>query len=535
MPASKIVTMDEAIRLVQSEDTITISCSSGLNVADRTLAALGKRFQDTGSPRDLTLVFPIAVGDMFGQPGLDHLAHPGIVRRMIGGSYPSGPSSMPPPKMIDRIYAGDVEAYNFPSGVLMHLHREIAGKRPGVLTEVGLGTFVDPRIEGGRMNDITQEDLVKVVEFDGKEWLFYPSFPIDVAIVRGTTADEDGNISMEHEGAYLGSVVQALAVRNCGGKVIVQVKRVAARGTLNPQLVRIPGAWVDAVVVDPEQQQATQTAYDSSISGQTRRPWNSFDPVPFDVFKVIARRAALELSEGDVANLGFGVSALLPRVLLEEGVFHDVTFAIEQGATGGVPLGEFQFGCSANAQAIVESPLQFDFFQGGGFDVAFLSFLEVDVHGSVNVSRLRARPHVTAGAGGFIDITQHALRLVFSGFFTAGGQKLEIENGKLRILREGKHRKFVSTVDHLSLDGRRARQAGKEMLYITERGVFRLTEEGPMLVEIAPGVDLKSQILDLADFPIPVSPDLKEMDSKLFRPDPLNLKLAPKQENTCGD
>lgn len=534
MPASKIVPMDEAIRLVQNEHTVTISCSSGLNVADRTLAALGQRFEETGYPKDLSLVFPIAVGDMFGQPGLDHLAHPGMVRRMIGGSYPSGPSSMPPPKMIARITAGEVEAYNFPSGVLMHLHREIAGKRPGVLTEVGLGTFVDPRVEGGRMNAVTREDLVKVVEFEGKEWLFYPSFPINVAIVRGTTADEDGNISMEHEGAYLGSVVQALAVRNCGGRVIVQVKRVAARGTLNPQHVRIPGAWVDAVVVDPEQQQATQTTYDSSISGQTRRPWDSFEPVPFDVLKVIARRAALELSKGDVANLGFGVSALLPRVLLEEGVFHDVTFAIEQGATGGVPLGEFQFGCAANAQAIVESPLQFDFFQGAGFDLAFLSFLEVDANGSVNVSRLRARPHVTAGAGGFVDITQHARRLVFSGFFTAGSQKLEIEGGKLRILQEGKHRKFVSTVDHLSLDGRRARQTGTDMLYVTERGVFRLTGEGPMLIEIAPGVDLKSQILDLADFPIPVATDLKEMDPRLFQPEPLNLKLPQPQEKRCG-
>ncbi|HLV01673.1 MAG TPA: CoA-transferase [Acidobacteriota bacterium] len=526
--------MDEAVGLVQDGNTLTISCSSGLNVADRTLAALGKRFVDTGSPGSLTLVFPIAVGDMFGQSGLDHLAHPGMVRCMIGGSYPSGPSSMPPPKMIERIYSNKVEAYNFPSGVLMHLHREIAGKRPGVLTEIGLGTFVDPRIEGGRMNAITREDLVKVVEFQGKEWLFYPSFPLDVAIVRGTTADEDGNISMEHEGAYLGSVVQALAVHNCGGKVIVQVKRVAERGTLNPQHVRIPGAWVDAVVVDPEQQQATQTLYDSSISGETRRPWSSFEPVPFDVFKVIARRAALELSKGDLANLGFGVSALLPRVLLEEGVFHEVTFAIEQGATGGMPLGEFQFGCAANAQAIVESPLQFDFLQGAGFDVAFLSFLEVDMHGSVNVSRLRARPHVTAGAGGFIDITQHARRLVFSGFFTAGGQQLEIENGKLHILQEGKHRKFVSSVEHLTLDGRRARQAGKQILYITERGVFRLTEQGPMLVEIAPGVDVKSQILDLADFPIPVSADLKEMDLKLFRPAPLNLELPPKRENNCG-
>lgn len=527
MHRGKVIAAEEAVGLIESHQTVTVSCSSGLNLPDSTLAALGRRFQRTGEPRDLTVVFPIAIGDMFGQPGLDHLAHTGLVRRLIGGSYPSGPSSLPSPRILEMVYSDQIEAYNLPSGVLMHLHREIAARRPGVLTEVGLGTFVDPRLEGGRMNRCTRKDLVEVVQFDGREWLFYRSFPVQVAIVRGTTADEDGNVSMEHEGAFLGAYAQAMAAHNCGGRVIVQVKRLAARGTLHPQTVRIPGALVDFVVVDPGQQQATSTAYDPAISGETRRPWSAFSAVAFGVEKVIARRAAQELRAGDVANLGFGVSALLPSVLLEEGVFDAVSFVIEQGATGGVPLGDFQFGCAANPQAIVDSPSQFDFFHGAGFDLAFLSFLEVDADGSVNVSRLRTCPHVTAGAGGFIDITQNARRLVFSGFFTAGGFKAEIRDGRLAILSEGRHRKFVPQVDQVSFSGKRAQSGQREITYITERGVFELREGGPVLVEIAPGVDLQRDVLEKSAFRLRVDAQLKEMDGRLFRPEPLGLDLGP--------
>jgi acyl CoA:acetate/3-ketoacid CoA transferase len=492
------------------------------------LKAIGERFTQTGEPRDLTTIHPIAAGDMYGIAGIDHLACPGLLKRVIAGSYPSGPSSLPSPKIWQLIDQNQIEAYNIPSGVLFQMHADAAAHRPGVLTQVGMDTYVDPRRTGGRMNDATTDEIVQVVQFDGDEWLYFKAIPIDVAIVRGTTADELGNISMEHEGAYLGALEQALAARNNGGFVIAQVKRVTAAESIPPQQVRLPSVLVDYVVVVPDQWQTTQTVYDPAISGEIREPLSAFEPVPWGADKIIARRAAMELREGEAVNLGFGISALVPRVVLEEGLGDAVTWAIEQGAVGGVPLLGFQFGCAANAQAIVPSPQQFVYFQGGGFDRTFLSFLQVDARGSVNVSRLAARPHVTAGVGGFVDITARARNIVFSGYMTAGGLELANENGRLSIVKEGKNRKFVPTVEHVTFSGRMAAKRNQNVLYVTERCVLHLDPDGLTVTEIAPGVDLDRDVLAQADIPLRVSPSLREMDARLFHPGPIALKLPPK-------
>jgi propionate CoA-transferase len=499
------------------------------------LKAIGQRFDETGEPRQLTTIHPIAAGDMYGIDGIEHLAKPGMLKRVIAGSYPSGPSSLPSPEMWRMIWENEVEAYNVPSGILFHMHADAAARRPGVLTQVGLDTFVDPRQTGCRMNEISPNEIVELVEFAGDQWLFFPAIPIDIAIVRGTTADDQGNISMEHEGAYLGALEQAIAARNNGGIVIAQVKRLARSGTIPAQMVRIPGIFVDYVVVDPDQWQTTQTDYDPAISGEIRTGPEGLEPVSWSAEKVIARRAAMELREGEAVNLGFGISALVPRILLEERLGGAVTWAIEQGAVGGQPLLGFQFGCAANADGIVPSPQQFAYFQGGGFDRSFLSFMQVDGNGSVNVSRLAARPHVTAGAGGFVDITARAKRLVFSGFLTAGGLDLEISDGKVTIKQEGRNRKFVPDLEHVTFSGRMASERGQRATYVTERCVIELIDGELVVVEIAPGIDLDRDVLGQVDIPLRVAPDLKLMDARLFEPDPMGLQLDVKPRRSVPE
>jgi acyl CoA:acetate/3-ketoacid CoA transferase len=494
------------------------------------LRAIGDRFREIGEPRGLTMIHPIAAGDMYGIDGVDHIAEPGLIKRIVAGSYPSGPSGMESPKIWQMIDGDEIEAYNLPSGVLFHMHADAAAGRPGVLTKVGLDTFVDPRRQGGRMNRATGEDIVRVVEFDGEEWLFYRAIPIDVAIVRGTTADERGNVSMEHEGAYLGGLDQALAARNHGGVVIAQVERLTTAGSIPPQRVHLPSTLVDWVVVAPGQRQTTQTDYDPAISGEVRCPGDQFETPEWGLEKVIARRAAIELIDDEVVNLGFGISALAPRILLEEGLDGRVTWVIEQGAVGGMPLLGFQFGCAANAQAIVASPAQFTYFQGGGFDRCLLSFLQVDAAGNVNVSRLRGKPHVTAGAGGFIDITARARHLVFSGAFSAGRQNIEIEDGSLRIVDDGKVAKFVPEVEHVTFSGRMGRERGQDVTFVTERCVIRLLEDGLTVTEIAPGVDLERDVLNRVEISLGVSADLRTMDERIFRPEPMGLQLRAASE-----
>ena len=467
---------------------------------------------------------------MYGIDGINHLAQPGLLKRVIAGSFPNGPSSMKTPAIWQMICDDEIEAYCLPSGVLYHMHREAASRRPGVLTKVGWDTVVDPCHRGGKMNAVTREDLVKRVGFDGDDWLYFKSIPIDVAIIRATTADENGNLSMEHEGGYLGVIDQALAAHNNGGIVIAQVKRVAKAGSMPPQSVRVPGTLVDYVVLDPDQMQTTQTAYEPAISGELARPLSSFEPVEWNVEKVIARRAAMSLRPGETVNLGYGISALVPYILLEEGLHGAVTWVIEQGAVGGLPLRDFQFGCASNLEAIMPSPDQFTFFQGGGFDRSLLSFMQVDAAGSVNVSRLKSKPHVTSGIGGFIDITSRARHIVFSSTFTTGGLRLTIENAELRIEQEGRFKKFVPQLDEVTFSGGRARELGQDVTYVTERCVMKLDEEGLVVTEIAPGVRLQQDVLDQADIPLRVSPDLRQIPSRVFSPDAFGLQLAAEAE-----
>jgi acyl CoA:acetate/3-ketoacid CoA transferase len=526
-PVSRIVPVlsaEEAVKLVSTGATVSVSSSSGLGCPDAVLAALGARFVADGEGGDLTLLHPIAAGDMYGIDGIDHLTSPGQIKRVIAGSYPSGPSSATPPKIVTLIEDGAIEAYNIPSGILFQLHRASAVGQPGVLTEVGKDTFMDPRRNGGRMNARTTEDIVQVVDFDGREWLYLRSIPVDVAIIRATTADENGNLTCEDEGAPLGVLDQALAAHNNGGVVIAQVKRLARSRTLPAQAVRVPGIVVDAIVVAPDQLQTTQTVLLPEAAGHYRAPLSELELAPWGPEKVVARRASQELRDGEAINLGFGISALVPRVLLEEGLDGSVTWVIEQGAVGGVPFLGFQFGCAQNPDALLASPDQFTYLQGGGFDRALLSFLEVDAEGNVNVSRLNAKPHVTAGVGGFVDITARAKRIVFSGFFTAGAQ-LAIEDGHIEIVREGKHQRFVPEVQHVTFSGRRARELGQEVVFVTERCVIRLLPDGLTVTEIAPGISVTRDILGQTSLDLKISPDLHQMDPRLFRPEPMCLKL----------
>ena len=515
-----ILSARNAAALIHDGDTVSISSSSALGCPDEVLCGIEERFGEGAGPFELTVVMPIAAGDMYGVAGVDRLAAPGLISRVIAGSLPSGPSSAEPPAIWRLIENDAIEAYNLPSGVLFQMHRAGASGQPGVFTHVGLDTFIDPRHCGGRMNSRTKDDIVEVTDLRDKEWLFFPAVVPDVAIVRATTADENGNLTFEDEGSTLGALDLAYAAHNNGGVVIAQVKRVATAGSLPPQDVRLPGILVDAIVVAPDQWQTTQTPYDPALSGQLRQPLTVIQPAEWSIDKVIARRAATELAAGDVVNLGFGISALVPRILVEEGCGEAVTWVIEQGAVGGVPLTGFAFGCALNADALLPSVDQFTLLQGGGFDHAFLSFLEVDQFGNVNVHHLPSRRHVTAGVGGFADITSRARSIVFSGAFTAGGRDVAVEDGRVVVRREGRMPKFVEQVSGVTFSGRRALAQGQRVLYITERCVMELREQGMTVTEVAPGINLERDVLAQAMFPLIVADGLIEMDATLFRPEP---------------
>lgn len=522
---SKIKSVSDAVKLIPDNAIVAVNSSSGLCCPDFILKALGERFDAEQHPKNLTTIHPIAAGDMFGSPGTEHIAKPGMLNKIIGGSYISGPTKAEPPKIWQMITSNQLAAYNVPSGIIFDMLREGAAKRPGVFTKIGLETFVDPRFEGCAMNSrAAEEPIVRVESFEEEEWLFFKSLIPNVSIIRGSISDERGNISFEQEGAYLGAMEMALAARNNGGLVIAQVRRVAKNGSLRPHDVHVPGILVDVVVEAPDMLQTTATEYDPAVSGELIRPLDSFKLQEFSVSKVIARRVAQELKRGWAVNIGFGISANVPRILLEEGCHGEVTWVIEQGAIGGIPLLDFKFGCSANAEAFVASPHQFSYFQAAGFDASLLSFLEVGRNGSVNVSRLSAVPHRTAGAGGFVDITSRARKIVFSGNFNAGA-RMRIENNKLIIDQEGKIPKFVEQVDQVSFSGPKAKRQEQDVTYVTERCVIKLIDGCLTIVEIAPGVDLQKDILDQAATEIKISSELSVMEEALFGEAPFNLEL----------
>ena len=518
---SKLTSAVDAAARIPDGAVVTVSSSSALGCPDLVLRAIGERFDATGHPRNLTTIHPIAAGDMYGVKGVDHIAKDGLLARILGGSYPSGPSSKPMPEIWKMVVENRVAAYNVPSGILFDMNRDAAANRPGVLTKVGLETFVDPIREGCAMNAAgAAAPIVARVEFGGDTWLHFPNIIPNVAILRATTADEFGNLTYEHEGAYLGGLEQAICVRNHGGLVIAQVSRITKRGSLRPHDVRVPGHLVDLVVIDPDQKQTCETPYDPAISGQIMRPWGSFALAEHGVEKIIARRAAMELRPGMTANLGFGISAMVPRILLEEGHPEAVTWAIEQGAVGGMPLTGFAFGCASNADAFVPSPQQFIYFQGGGFDVSFLSFMEVDAEGNVNVSKLAKKPYLTAGCGGFVDITSGAKKIVFSGWFEAGAQ-IDLTAEGITVTSPGKFTKMVEAVEHVTFSGKRARQLGQEVLYITERCVIRLTDTGLIATEIMPGIDPARDIVAASGGRVQVAPDAITLPLSLLADAPM--------------
>ena len=517
----KHVSAAVAVARIPDGAVVTVSSSSALGCPDAVLKALGERFRAEGHPRSLTTLHPIAAGDMYGVKGIDHIAQDGLLDRVIAGSYPSGPSSLPMPEIWRMIVEDRVAAYNMPSGIMFDMHRDVAARRPGVMTKVGLDTFVDPIREGCAMNALgAAAPIVQRADFGGETWLHFPNIVPNVAIIRATTADERGNLTYEHEGAYLGALDQAIAVRNHGGLVIAQVKRMTAAGSLRPHDVHVPGHLVDLIVLAPDQKQTTETQYDPAISGEIMRPWDSFSLGEHGVEKVIARRAAMELRRGQTANLGFGISAMVPRILLEEGHAQAVTWAIEQGAVGGMPLTGFAFGCASNADAFVPSPNQFTYFQGGGFDQTFLSFLEVDVQGNVNVSKLGKKPYLTAGCGGFVDITAHAKKIVFSGFFEAGAE-LDLSDTGLSVTKPGKFAKMVDAVEHVTFSGARAIEQGQDVLYVTERCVIRLTAQGLVAVEVMPGMDPGRDIVAASGGRVRVAENATIMPLTLLRDQPM--------------
>lgn len=511
----RVVTADKAAALIDDGDTVLIGGSgAGHSVPDALIAAIGRRFVADGAPRGITTFHPVGLGDHAGR-GIAHLAHPGLLKRVICGALVDSP---PVAKMAA---ANEIEAYTLPQGCLSQLTREMAAGRPGLLTHVGLGTFVDPRHGGGRQSECATEDLVERVGLGGRDYLFFKAPKADVALLRGTTADEDGNVTMEHEAVFGEMISMAQAARRSGGIVVVQVKRLALRGTLAPKQVKIPGMLVDLVVVEPEQTQTFFTRHDPAYAGELRVPLSNIAPLPFSVRKVIARRAALELFPGAICNLGSGVSTGIASIAIEEGALDDVVLTNEQGLIGGAPATGNEPGAARNYQAIVDQPYQFDFYDGGGIDLAFLSFAEIDAAGDVNVSRFGDR---IIGPGGFINISQNAKTVIFSGTFTAGKLAIDWPDGQTRILNEGLGRKLVNRVQQVTYSGALGRSNGQRTLFVTERAVFRRDEDGRVeLIEIAPGIDLERDVLARMDFRPEISPALRPMDARLFSPAPMGL------------
>lgn len=510
----QVISFEQAVALVHDGDTLLIGGSGGGHaVPEKLIASLEARFLASARPRQLTLLHPVGLGDMNSQ-GVGRLAYPELLKRIVTGALVNTPAIQ------DMAQADTVEAYTLPQGALSQLMREMAAGRPGLVSHVGLHTFVDPRYGGGRQSPSAKEDLVDLVEIGGREWLFYKPFRIDVAFLRGTTADENGNISMESEAVFGEMLSMAQATRRSGGVVIVQVARLAQKGTLPPKQVKIPGMLVDLLVIDPEQKQTYLTDYNPAYAGELRVPLEEITALPFDARKVIARRAAMELFPKAVCNLGAGVSTGIANVAAEEGFLDQIVLTNEQGLIGGAPASGVDAGAAMNYDAMIDQPYQFDFYDGGGLDLAFLSFAQVDREGSVNVSRFGKR---VIGIGGFQNIAQNAKVVVFSGTFTAAGLEIHWENGQTIIQNEGRFPKFVDQLEQVSYNGKFADANGQKVIFVTERAVFELTRDGLILVEIAPGVNLERDILAQMDFHPQVPESIKTMDARLFRNEPMGL------------
>jgi propionate CoA-transferase len=511
----KIVSAQEAVQVIRSGDAIATGGFVGIEFAEEIAIALEERFINTQAPTDLTLIYAAGQGDG-AEKGLNHLGHAGLLKRVIGGHWGLAP------KLQKLAIDNQIIAYNLPQGVISHMYRDIAAHKPRTITTVGLGTFVDPRNGGGKINESTTEDMVELISFDGKEYLAYKNIPINAAIIRGTTADADGNITMEKEALTLESLAIATAAKNSGGFVIVQVERIAEGGSLNARQVKIPGIMVDCVVkAKPEYHwQTFMTEYDPSFSSEIKIPVQSIEPMQMGPRKIIARRAAFELKPNSVVNLGIGMPEGISVVANEEKILDLITLTAEPGVIGGIPAGGLNFGAATNTEALIDQPYQFDFYDGGGLDMAFLGLAQADQFGNLNVSKFGPK---LAGAGGFINISQNAKKVIFVGTFTAAGLKASVAGGVLKIEQEGAFKKFLKQVEHVTFSGAYAQSNQQPVFYITERCVFRLTQEGMTLIEIAPGIDLEKDIMAQMDFKPIIAADLELMDARIFRPEPMNL------------
>lgn len=511
----KIITKEAAVKLIKDGAFIGMGGFVGNDHPETITSACEESFLATGHPADVTIQFSAGIGDGKDR-GSNHFGNAGMVKRIIGGHYGLAP------RLGKLVHENLVEAYNLPQGTITHLYRAAAGKKPGVLTTVGLGTFVDPRLEGGKLNSKTTEDIVKVMEIDGKEYLFYKAFPLDVALIRASTADENGNLTMEREASYCEAISIAGAAKAKGGIVIAEVERIAAKGTLDPRMVKVPGLLVDYVVVGDKDKfnQTFGEYYNPAYTSEVRIPLSSIAPLALDERKVIARRAAMELVPDCKANLGIGVPEGVAAVAAEEGIGDSMTLTVEAGGFGGVPAGGLSFGATMNAEAMIDHSYMFDFYDGSNLDITCLGIAQVDSEGNLNVSKFGPK---VVGAGGFINISQNAKKVVFCGTLTAGGLKTAVRDGKLFIEKEGRAKKFVSQVEQVTFSGKYARSINQPVLYITERAVFRLDEAGLVLTEIAPGIDLEKEVLAQVDAKVIVSPDLKQMDARIFTDKPMGL------------